>query len=232
MALDRKRTGNQDAKAWLEGKRNPMTHDDEPGRNQGIRSHKKSPKPKEGLSDEKKGVKQSVPKPEKTGSEAEVLPPERKRKVSKSSMAAKLKRNIVVQAIIDGKTTTEAGLEAGYSPRTARQQASMALSHPDSIKTFTDIMEREGITDEFLAKKIRTLLDAREIKYFQTKGIVTDEREVEALETQRKTAELAAKLKGHLKDRSELDINVGIMAMVVAAVGQIGPENEGEDGEG
>ena len=41
---------------------------------------------------------------------------------------------------------------------------------------------------------------------------------IEALETQRKTLELAAKLKGHLKEQSQLDVNVGIMALVVVAL--------------
>ena len=61
-------------------------------------------------------------------------------------------------------------------------------------------------------------MDAKKIEYFQKDGIVTDEREVEALETQRKTLELTTKLKGHLKERSEGDINIGLMQMVVQAV--------------
>ena len=79
-------------------------------------------------------------------------------------------------------------------------------------------MEEEGISDNFLAGKIRSLITAKETRYFQKDGIITDSREVDALETQRKTVELAAKLKGHLKDQAQGDKNIGLMALVVAAV--------------
>ena len=79
-------------------------------------------------------------------------------------------------------------------------------------------MEEKGLTDNFLAAKVHSLVNAKQTLYFQKDGIVTDQREVEALETQRKTVELAAKLKGHLKDQAQGDKNIGLMALVVAAV--------------
>jgi hypothetical protein len=79
-------------------------------------------------------------------------------------------------------------------------------------------MEQAGLTDNFLAAKVYSLINAKKTEYFQKDGIVTDQREMEALETQRKTLELAAKLKGHLKDQSQGDINIGLMQMVVEAV--------------
>ncbi len=47
---------------------------------------------------------------------------------------------------------------------------------------------------------------------------MTDERQIEALETQRKTAELVAKLKGHLREGTQADGEVSIMQMVVAVL--------------
>ena len=79
-------------------------------------------------------------------------------------------------------------------------------------------MEEKGLTDEFLAEKIRSLLDAETVQYFQRDGVVTDERIVPALETQRKTAELVARLRGHLREQTQGDVNIGMMALVVAAV--------------
>ena len=80
------------------------------------------------------------------------------------------------------------------------------------------IMEEAGLSDKFLAEKVKALVDAKQVLFFQKDGIVTDSREVDALETQRKTLELATKLKGHLREQSQLDVNVGIMALVVTAV--------------
>lgn len=157
----------------------------------------------------------------------EVLPPTRT--LSKSKEATEARRKIVAQAVIEGKTLKEAAISAGYSPISAEKQGSLILQQPETKKVFAHILEEAGVSDKFLADKIKNLMDAKKIQYFQKDGIVTDEREVDALETQRKTAELVSKLKGHLRDQSQIDINVGIMAMVVAAVGQAGPGNEGEN---
>lgn len=155
----------------------------------------------------------------------EVVTPVQKRSLSKSPKAAKMRRKMVMQGLIEGKTVKDAAISAGYSPKSAGQQGHEILSHPEAQQVFARVMEAKGLTDELLAQKIRDLLDAQETKYFQKDGIVTDQREVAALETQRKTAELATKLKGHLKDRSEIDVNIGLMALVVAAV----RERSGED---
>lgn len=165
--------------------------------------------------------------PEKAGgektapAEPEVLHPvtnAQKRNLSKSPEAARIRRKMVIKGLIEGKTIKEAAISAGYSPQSAGQQGHSIISHPDAKREFARVMEEAGISDDFLAQKIKDLLGAQETKYFQKDGIVTDQREVAALETQRKTAELATKLKGHLKDRSEVDVNIGLMALVVAAV--------------
>ena len=43
------------------------------------------------------------------------------------------------------------------------------------------------------------------------------------------TCELVAKLRGHLRDRSEVDVHIGMMAYFVAALkeDQINPDSEG-----
>jgi hypothetical protein len=86
------------------------------------------------------------------------------------------------------------------------------------------ILAERGVSDEFLAQKIRDLLDAKTIQYFQKDGVVTDEREVEALETQRKTAELAAKLKGLLREQPGGDNTYAGLIAVVVQVMQEGGE--------
>jgi len=86
------------------------------------------------------------------------------------------------------------------------------------------LLAQRGLTDEFLADKIKSLLDARQTLYFQRDGVVTDQREIQAIETQRKTAELAAKLKGHLREQPEVNVEVGLMAVVIQAMHSPGGE--------
>jgi hypothetical protein len=142
----------------------------------------------------------------------------KKKHAPKSPLAAKIRRNRLVKALFTGECLKDVAISTGLSPKTAGSQATNILKHPQALKTFIRYMEKEGLTDNFLAAKVHSLINAKKVVYFQKDGIVTDERIVDALETQRKTLELATKLKGHLKDRSEVDVNVGIMAMVVQAV--------------
>lgn len=169
-------------------------------------------------------------KPKTEESTPKVLPPVKK-PISRSPMARKIRTGKIIKALMDGKTLKGAAISAGYAENSAGAQASALLKHPDAKQAFAHVMEREGITDEFLARKIRRLLSAKEVKFFQKDGKVIESRTVNALETQRKTAELATKLKGHLKDRSEVDVNIGLMAMVVAAVKTGSGDDDGGENE-
>lgn len=136
----------------------------------------------------------------------------------KTRILSKIRRRKIIEACLDGKNLRDVAISTGLSPVSASDQASQILREPRIQQSFISIMEQEGISDNFLARKAHALLNAKKIEYFQKDGIVTDEREVEALETQRKTLELATKLKGHLKEQSAGDINIGLMQMVVQAV--------------
>jgi len=136
----------------------------------------------------------------------------------KTRILSKLRRHKLIEACLDGKPLKSIAISTGLSPKTAENQAIQILREPNVLRSFISIMEAEGISDNFLARKAHSLLNAKKTEFFQKDGIVTDQREVEALETQRKTLELATKLKGHLKEQSQGDINIGLMQMVVQAV--------------
>ena len=157
-------------------------------------------------------------KPKTTENVPEVLEPVKRGGISRSPTARNIRAKQIIEALIEGKNIKQAGISVGYSPQSAGQQACEVLKHPETKRTFAHVMEKAGISDDFLAEKIRSLMDAKETKFFQKDGMVIETHDVDALETQRKTTELATKLKGHLKDRSEIDVNIGLMAMVVAAV--------------
>jgi len=136
----------------------------------------------------------------------------------KDRVTTMMRRAKILQAAIDGKDIRKAAIETGLSPKSAGQQASQILNGPLAQRTFKMILEEAGVSDKFLAGKIRALLDAKQIQYFQKDGVVTDSREVEALETQRKTAELVAKLRGHLRESTQVDVDVSIMQTVVGVL--------------
>ncbi len=147
---------------------------------------------------------------------------EPKRKISKTRLDCMLRRRKIIEACLEGKPLKETAIAVGLSPRSAGTQVSQILKEPKVQQYFAEILETEGLSDKILAEKLQYLLNARNIIYFQHKGRVTDERDVPAHETQRKTLELIARLKGHLKeaDRGSVDVQVNLMGLVVQALKQ------------
>lgn len=137
---------------------------------------------------------------------------------SKLRIISNLRRRKLIEAALDGKPLRKVGLEMGLSPKTVDSQISRIMKEPQVQQTFARILEDAGISDNFLAAKLRSLIDAKTVLFFQHQGQVIAQQEVPALETQRKVTELVCRLKGHLKEKTEVDINVGLMQMVVAAM--------------
>jgi phage terminase small subunit len=123
----------------------------------------------------------------------------------KSKAVAKARRRKIVNALLNGKTEKQAGIEAGLNPNTAESQVSKILKEPQTKKCFAALLESSGVTDEFLSNKIKNLCDAKETVFFQKDGMVTDQREVEALGIQRQTIEMAVKLKGHMVEKVKVE---------------------------
>ena len=138
---------------------------------------------------------------------------------SRSKNAAQARRRKLVKAQIEGKPLAAVAISTGISPHTAASQACNIVKHSQSKILFRDLMEKEGLSDKVLTDKLRKLLDAKQTVFFQKDGIVTDTREIEALETQRKTLELSTRLKGHLQtENAAPDITINIMGAVINAL--------------
>jgi len=140
------------------------------------------------------------------------------KQISKSPWELRKRARIYTQSLLAGESRSQALRNAGYAESVARNGQCALLQNPAHLKPFIQSLENKGVSDDFLAEKVRTLLDAHETIFFQKDGVVKGERSVPVWETQRKSAELALKLKGHLKEQSQLDVNIGLMAMVVSAV--------------
>ena len=135
--------------------------------------------------------------------------PEEKPKQIQRTHAGKSKRElsarakIIIQSLIKGSTETEALKIAGYSDSYIHSGKDNILHNPVMQATFNMVLESAGVTDNLIADKIRSLIDAKEVKFYAHQGIVTDQREVEALSIQAQMVEFAAKLKGHVRATPE-----------------------------
>ncbi len=120
-----------------------------------------------------------------------------------------LKQRKFIKYLTKGMNQAEAALAAGYSPASCKSVTSVMLTNPNSPlhASMAHLLDTAGLTDKAIADKVYGLSNAKKTLFFADKGVVTDQRDVEALEIQRSTVELAAKLKGHMVERS-LNINL------------------------
>jgi len=124
-----------------------------------------------------------------------------KKQLGKTKADLKHRARKIVAGILKGQTEVEAIKSAGYSEGYAITGKKDILNNPEIKKTFAQILEKAGLTDDYLAERIKQLSEAKETKFFQEKGIVTEIREVEALGIQSEMIQFGAKLKGHLAEK-------------------------------
>ena len=122
-----------------------------------------------------------------------------------------VKERKLIKARIEGKTVTESAKIAGMG----RTYASKSIERPQVKELFASLLDKAGLTDEKLASKIAQLAEAKETKFFANQGIILDQREVEAIETQRKMTEFACKLKGHLVEKVEGSLSEDTLSRII-----------------
>lgn len=135
----------------------------------------------------------------------------------KTRMQSHLRRQKLIDGLIKGKAISEIAPTLNLSPQTAIRQAQLMLAEPRTQESFARILHKSGLTDDFLANKIKSLIDAEATIYASHEGQFTDSKQVPALETQRKTTELACRLAGYLKGDAAVTLNnSGLMQVVIA----------------
>ena len=137
----------------------------------------------------------------------------KQKQLGKTKGDLKRRARIIAAEIINGKSETEALKCAGYSHTSALNHKNEICNNVVIKQTFTQILESAGLTDSYIADRIKQLSEAKETKFFADKGIVTETREVSALGIQANMIEFAAKLKGHLVEKRETEIK-GIEAIL------------------
>lgn len=169
-------------------------------------------------------VQEQIAQPE--GSQPQ--PKAKQHHVGKSRRELTARAKTVVRSLLEGANTTQALINAGYSKGYAIHHKESILANPTIQRTFSQVLEAAGVTDDKIADKIRSLIDAKETKYFSHQGEVTDSREVEALGIQADMVQFAAKLKGHVIDRStNLNVNMDISPVDLDRWGKEAPDMVG-----
>lgn len=100
---------------------------------------------------------------------------------------------------------TESARQAGYdcdNENSYRQIGSENYAKLD--KHIDKWIDEVGLSEERLKRKLKALTEAKETKFFAYEGVVTDQREVEALGIQRQSLEMAMRVKNMFEKDNQL----------------------------
>jgi hypothetical protein len=130
-----------------------------------------------------------------------------KKALGKTRKELKHRARIIAKEMLNGSSQTAACVKAGYSTTTSLCKSTAIVNNSLVKKTFNEILEKSGLTDEAISEKINSLVHAKETKFFSDKGVITDQVDVDALSIQADMVKFAAKIKGHVVERS-ININI------------------------
>ena len=125
------------------------------------------------------------------------------KQLGKTKRELTARARIILESLIAGLPERQALKNAGYSNGYSNCGKRDILSNTTIQKTFIQELEKAGVSDDYLATKIMRLSEAKEKKFFAHEGVVQDEREVDALGVQSGMIQFAAKLKGHLVEKTQ-----------------------------
>ena len=148
--------------------------------------------------------------------ETPAITPKRKQRqpanqASKNKTALKARARKVIKALAEGDSVQAAGIKAGYAATYATPAVKRLLANPVVKDRINEVLDSVGVTDKRIAEKLNSLLDAQ-------KSLVTKDeiRQVPDNTTQLNATQLAAKLRGHLIDRS-LSVSVEVSHVDLSA---------------
>jgi len=108
-----------------------------------------------------------------------------------------------------------AGYKAGHSAYTMGER-----NYKKYTKEIATWLDEVGLSENALKTKLLNLLDAKETKFFADKGVVTDERTVEALSVQQKALDMAFKIKGsYAPEKQEHSLNDDMASLLETIAG-------------
>ncbi len=139
----------------------------------------------------------------------------KQKQLGKTKSDLKRRAQIIAKEIINGSALTPALKAAGYSESYANSAQIPIMDNPKIQRTFTQILEKAGLSDDYLAKRIKELAEAKDKKFFVIADKIV-EKEVKALSIQADMVKFGTKLRGHVTDQVEHSGNLSMMQMVIA----------------
>jgi phage terminase small subunit len=117
--------------------------------------------------------------------------------LSKCEKKLSIKDRKTVKGIINGKPVSKAMIEAGYAETTAHGKCSEKLKELQI--TLQALMDQKGLSDDKLLDVLEAGLEA--VREGARSTLLTD------YGTRHRYLETALKLKGHLRDKVDVDVN-------------------------
>lgn len=116
------------------------------------------------------------------------------------------RQKLFVKGVAKGKTQKQAALDAGYAEQTAKS-ASGKLMKNELVRNEFQRIFNKAVSDELLVKTIKSGLNAKETKFFQHEGKVTEKREVIDHATRHRYVETACRIKDVLKEKMDITMH-------------------------
>ncbi len=123
------------------------------------------------------------------------------------------KQQAFAVAVAAGSTLTDAARDAGYSPTSPDSTGALLVQNPKVAKSIIDLMEEQGLTDEFLLSKHKELIEATRPHNVSCGEGMQEVRMVPDNPVRAKVLELGYKLKRHLSEEEDskgINVNVNI----------------------
>lgn len=136
----------------------------------------------------------------------------------KKSKKLTLKQKKFVKAYIENGNGTKAAEIAGY--KHPNPQASQTLAKLSDNDEFIAMMEKAGLSDKLLLKKLREGCNADDTKFFAFEGTVIDERTTTDFPTRHKYLETAFKLRGRLSKEHEAGLHQNNLVIILGGDGK------------
>lgn len=146
-------------------------------------------------------MESTMPKPKKSGGKQPL------RQQCKNKVALRKRAQKAIKLLAQGESAQSAGIKVGYTGSYADRGVRALLRNPIIQDDISTILAKAGVTDSAIADKIHSLMEAKTLK-----SVGKDEVwEVDDNQAQLGATQLAAKLRGHMVDRSmHLNINVDV----------------------
>lgn len=110
-----------------------------------------------------------------------------------------------IKYYLETSNATQSAIRAGYSERTASSIAHKLLRNAEILKPIDRALQKVGIDEDLIAQETKKGIGALETKFFQKDGKIEEEREVIPWGTRLDYLQFAAKMKGLLKEKVEIE---------------------------